>query len=116
MRHRHSKKTLDRETGPRTALLKNLAQSLILYEKIKTTEAKAKIIRPLVERIITGGKTDSLANRRNLMKYLPTKNAVKKVFEVLGPRYKERKGGYLRIVKLGERKGDAAKMAMIEFV
>jgi large subunit ribosomal protein L17 len=116
MRHRKNKNTLDRKTGPRTALFKNLAQSLVLYEKIKTTEAKASAIKPIVEKLITRAKIDSLHNRREIMKFLPTQNAVKKIFEVLGPRFKERGGGYLRIVKIGERKGDAAKMVIIEFV
>lgn len=116
MRHRKNKKTLDRKTGPRQALLKNLAQSLILYEKIKTTEAKAKVLRPLLEKMITRAKVDSVFNRREVMKKIPTKNAVRKLFEVIGPRYQERKGGYLRIIKLGQRQGDGAKMAQIEFV
>ena len=116
MRHRHSKKALDRKTGPRVALIKGLAQSLVLYEKIKTTEAKARVLRPIVEKMVTEAKIDTLHHRREAMKELPTKNAVKKLFEVLGPRFKERKGGYLRIVKLGERKGDGAKMVQIEFV
>jgi large subunit ribosomal protein L17 len=116
MRHRLNKKQLDRKTGPRKALIKNLVQSLVLYEKIKTTEAKAKVIKPIAEKMLTRAKVDSLHNRREIMRHLPTKNAMKKMFEVLGPRYKDRKGGYLRIVKLGERKGDGAKMAQIEFV
>ncbi len=116
MRHQNSQKTLDRKSGPRTALLKGLAQSLILYEKIQTTEAKAKVIKPVVEKMITRAKVDSLHNRRELMKFLPTQNAVRKIFDVLGPRFKERKGGYLRITKLGARQGDAAQMAQIEFV
>ncbi|MFC1622494.1 50S ribosomal protein L17 [Patescibacteria group bacterium] len=116
MRHQKTKRTLGRKTAPRKALLKNLLNSLVLYEKIKTTEIKAKEIKPLMERIVTRAKVDSLHNRREIMKKLPTKNSVKKLFEVLGPKYKTRKGGYLRIVKLGERKGDGAKMALIEFV
>jgi large subunit ribosomal protein L17 len=116
MRHRKHKKTLDRKTGPRQALLKNLTQSLILYEKIKTTEAKAKVLRPLVEKIVTRAKVDSVFNRREIMKKIPTKNATRKLFEVIGPRYRERKGGYLRIIKLSQRQGDGAKMAQIEFV
>lgn len=116
MRHRKTTKTLSRKIGPRKALLKNLANSLILYEKIKTTEVKAKTLKPKLERMVTRAKVDNLHNRRQLLKVLPTKNAVKKMFEVLGPKYKERKGGYLRITKLEPRKGDAAKMAIIEFV
>jgi len=116
MRHQKTKRSFGRTTGPRKALLKNLLNSLILYEKIKTTEIKAKEIRPLMEKMVTRAKKDTLANRREIMKTIPTQNAFKKLFEVIGPKYKERKGGYLRIVKLGERKGDNAKMAIIEFV
>jgi len=97
-------------------LLNNLLTQIIIYEKVKTTEAKAKAIKPLIEKIITRGKNDTLNNRRILLSRLPIKKATKKVFEVLGPRYKDRKGGYLRIIKLGVRKGDGAKIVQIEFV
>ena len=116
MRHRNKKKILDRKIGPRVALLKNLADSLIVYEKIKTTEAKAKVLRSKVEKLITIGKKNDLYARRRLLAFLPTENAVKKVLEVLSPRYKDRKGGYTRIVKTGPRAGDGARMAVIEFV
>lgn len=116
MRHRSKKVTLDRKSGPRKALLSGLVCQVILYEKIKTTEAKAKAIKPMVERVITRGKTDTLANRRILLSRLPIKKAVKKVFEVLGPKYKERAGGYLRLIKIGPRKGDGANIVQIELV
>ncbi len=116
MRHRVKKKTLDRKTGPRRALLKNLALQLVVYEKIRTTEAKAKVLRPYVERLITKGKAQTLAARRALLRVLPTENAVNKILEDLGPRYKERAGGYLRITKTVARQGDGAHMAVIEFV
>ena len=116
MNHQRTKRTLGRKTGPRKALIKNLLNSLILHDKIKTTEIKAKEIKPLMERMVTRAKVDSLHNRREAMKKLPTQKAVKKLYEVIGPKYKERKGGYLRIVKTMERKGDGAKMAIIEFV
>lgn len=116
MNHRKKKVTLDRKKGPRKALLSNLICQVVLYEKIKTTTAKAKAIKPLVEKVITRGKNDTLANRRVLLARLPIKSAVKKIFEVLGPRYKERSGGYLRIIKLGNRLGDSAPMAQIELV
>ena len=116
MRHRVEKKTLDRKAAARKALLKNLAAQLIIYEKIKTTEAKAKVLRSFVEPLITKGKKNTLAARRSLMKILPMENAVKKVLEELGPRYQSRPGGYTRIVKLGTRQGDAAKIARIELV
>ncbi len=116
MRHRKNKVTLDRKTGPRRALLKNLAAQLIVYEKIQTTEAKAKALRSFVEPLISKGRVTTLSSRRQLLAVLPTENAVKKVLEELGPRYKERPGGYTRIVKLPQRQGDAARMARIEFV
>lgn len=116
MRHQKKGKTLDRKKQPRQALLRNLAVSLILYEKVKTTEAKAKAVKPLVEKLITKGKENTLANRRYLMKYLYVENAVKKVLEVLGPKYKERQGGYTRIVKLGRRQGDGAPVVQLELV
>jgi len=116
MRHRKKTKILDRKAQPRKALLRSLATNLILYEKIKTTEAKAKAVKPIVEKLITKGKSGDLHARRELMKYLYIENAVKKVLEDLGPRYKDRKGGYTRIIKLGQRQGDAAKVVQIEFV
>ncbi len=87
-----------------------------MYEKIKTTETKAKYIRPYVEKLITLGKKNTLQTRRELLSKLFVDSAVKKVLEELSPRYKERKGGYLRITKLGFRQGDAAKVVRIEFV
>jgi large subunit ribosomal protein L17 len=116
MRHRNKGRILGRTTAPRRALLKNLAQSIILYEKVRTTEAKAKEVRTTVERLITLGKKPSLAARRRLMMTLPTESAVKKVLEVLGPRYATRHGGYTRITKIGQRQGDAAKIVQIELV
>ncbi len=116
MRHRKKGKTLDRKVGPRKALLRNLAVSLILYEKIQTTKAKAKTIKPIVERLITKGKVNTLVARRNLLKYLYKEAAVKKILEDIGPRYKDRKGGYTRILNLGRRAGDAAEIVQIELV
>ena len=116
MRHNVKKATLGRKTAPRKALLRGLATSLVLYEKMKTTEAKAKFVRPYVEKMITLGKKNDLHARRELLKKLYVESAVKKVLESLSPRYKDRKCGYLRVVKLGFRQGDAAKMVRIEFV
>jgi len=116
MRHQKKGKILDRKKQPREAMIKNLATSLILYEKVKTTEAKAKVIKPIVEQLITRGRKNDLATRRYLLRRLYLHNAVKKVLEVLGPKYQERPGGYLRIVKLGQRQGDGAKIVQIEFV
>ncbi|MBU1145963.1 50S ribosomal protein L17 [Patescibacteria group bacterium] len=116
MRHRKKGKVLDRKVGPRTALLRGLAVSLILYEKMQTTKAKAKTVKPIVERLITRGKTNTLAARRYLLKYLYKEAAVKKVLEELSPRYKERKGGYTRIINIGRRQGDGAEIVQIELV
>src|SRR3972149_3838584 len=99
MRHRKKKVTLDRPKAARQAMLSNLAASVLLHEKVQTTEAKAKAVRPIVERLITKGKNNVLHTRRQLIKALPTINAGKKILEVLGPKYKNRAGGYTRIVK-----------------
>lgn len=116
MRHLVKKVTLDRKTAPRRALLANLAESLILHEKIKTTKAKAQATRSLVEKLVTKAKKNDLATRRQLQRVLYTKNAIDKLLEVLGPRFAERKGGYTRVTLLGLRKGDAGEEAMVEFV
>jgi large subunit ribosomal protein L17 len=116
MRHGDKAKILGRTKAPRAALVRSLATSLVLYEKIKTTETKAKVLRPYAERLITIGKKKTLQSRRQLLAKLYVESAVKKIIEELAPRYAERKGGYLRIVKLGFRKGDAAKEVRIEFV
>lgn len=116
MRHRKKGKILDRKKAPREALLRNLATSVILYEKIKTTEAKAKAVRSLVEKSITTGKNSSLTSRRKLHQVFYTEHPVKKILEVLGPRYATRPGGYTRLTKIGPRKGDGAQMVQIELV
>lgn len=116
MRHRNKNKILDREKGPRELMLRNLASSILIYEKVKTTRAKAAAVRPLVEKMITSAKAGDLAARRGLIKVLLQKNAVKKTMDVLGARYKERPGGYTRTVKLGARAGDGAEMVQIELV
>jgi len=97
-------------------MLRNLASSILIYEKVKTTEAKAKVVRSMVEKAITAAKAGDLTARRKLIEILPQKMAVKKAMEVLGARYKERAGGYTRIVKLGSRVGDGAKIVQIELV
>ncbi|HOZ36944.1 MAG TPA: 50S ribosomal protein L17 [bacterium] len=116
MRHQKKQNKLSRNLGSRKALLKSLACSLIIHEKIRTTLPKAKALKPSVEKIITRAKVNTLANRRLLIKSLGKEKVVKKLLEVVGPRYQERQGGYLRIIKLEPRRGDAAKMAIIEFV
>ena len=116
MRHRKKVNSLSRDKDHRKALIKNLAESVILHESITTTLAKAKAVKPYVERLITRAKKNDLTTYRYLLQRLPTQNSAKKALEVLGPRYKDRQGGYLRIIKLPARKGDGAKMAKIEFV
>ncbi|MCF7860060.1 50S ribosomal protein L17 [Patescibacteria group bacterium] len=116
MRHRNKNKILDRKKGPRELMLRNLASSILIYEKVKTTRAKAEAVRPLVERMITSAKVGDLNARRGLIKVLLQKNAVKKSMEVLGDRYKSRDGGYTRTTKLGPRPGDGAEMVQIELV
>lgn len=116
MRHGKTTKIFGRKKAPRLAMIRNLATSLVLYEKIKTTETKAKYIRPYVERLITKGKKNNLHTRRELLKKLFVESAVKKILDELSPRFKDRRGGYLRIIKLGFRRGDAAKVVKIEFV
>jgi len=116
MRHRNKGKILDRKKAPREMMLRNLASSLLMYEKVKTTEAKAKTVRSLVERLITVSKKGDLAARRQLISTLPQPLAVKKAMEVLNERYKTRNGGYTRIVKLGARVGDGASLVQIELV
>lgn len=116
MKHRRAGKTLDRSSDARGALLRGLATSVILYEHVNTTLAKAKAVRPLVERMITKGKVKSLHSRRQLARTLMTETAILKILEELGPRYAKRPGGYTRIIKLGMRKGDGAEIAQIQLV
>lgn len=116
MRHRNKKNILDRESSHRGLLLRNMATSLVLYDKVKSTEARIKALRPYIERLVTRSREPTLANRRILLQHLLTPGAVRKMCEVIGPRYKERTGGYTRITHCGTRRGDAAKIAIIEFV
>src|SRR4030095_10403122 len=115
---RHQKKTikLGRTAEHRKALLANQVCSLIEHQRIKTTLAKAKGVRPLAERMVTLGKNGSIHARRTALATLRQKNAVKKLFDDIAPRSAERNGGYTRIVKLGQRKSDSAPMAFIEWV
>jgi len=115
---RHQKKTLKlgRTAEHRKALLANQVCSLIEHQRIKTTLAKAKAVRPLAEKIVTLGKNGSLHARRNALSILRQKDAVKKLFDEIAPRSTDRHGGYTRIVKLGQRKSDSASMAFIEWV
>ncbi|MBI3291105.1 50S ribosomal protein L17 [Candidatus Falkowbacteria bacterium] len=116
MRHRKKTKILDRKKAPRKALLRSLATSVIVYEKVKTTKAKAKAVKPIVEKLITTAKKNDLTARRKLLSVLYHKKAVTKALEVLGPRYLSRQGGYTRIINLGPRQGDGAEMVQIELV
>ena len=116
MRHRKKGKTLGRERGPRQALMRNLATSVVLYEKVRTTEAKAKAVKPLIEKYVTMSRKTDLHTRRQLLKFFYDEKAVRKLLEEIGPRYKERPGGYMRIIKLGQRQGDAARVVQLEFV
>lgn len=116
MRHKHGYRKLGRDSAHRKALLRNLATSLITHERITTTLPKAKELRSVVEKMVTLGKKGSLHHRRQASSYLFEKDAVAKVFNNLAGRFKDRQGGYVRILKRGIRPGDGAQMAIIEFV
>ncbi len=107
---------LDRKASHRRALLKNLATSLFIHEQIKTTQAKAKELRRIAEKLITRAKVDTVHNRRMVGRIITDKEVLKKLFDDIGPRVGQRPGGYTRIVKLGFRQGDAASMVVIELV
>lgn len=116
MRHRQSGRQLNRNSSSRKAMFKNMTASLVEHELIKTTLPKAKELRRVVEPLITRAKVDSVANRRLVFARVRDKDAVSKLFEELGPRYQERPGGYVRILKCGLRAGDKAPMAFVELV
>ncbi len=116
MRHRISGRKLSRPTAHRMSLFRTTVTDLLRHETIQTTEAKAKEIRRLAEKVITRGKKGSLHQRRQAAAFLTDDEVVKKLFDELGPRYELRQGGYTRIMKLGQRKGDAAPMAIIELL
>ena len=116
MRHNISGRKLNRKTSHRLSLLKNLSKSLIIHEQIETTLPKAKDLRPFVEKILTFGKTNTLAAKRKVYSFLGDTKLVEKVFKVLGKRYQKRNGGYVRILKSGFRYGDSAPKAIIELV
>src|SRR3984893_4857614 len=116
MRHKRAGYKLKRDAGSRNSLLKNLVTSVIEHERIVTTVIKAKAARPLVEKMITLAKRDTLHTRRQAAAFLETPAAVKKLFDKLGTRFGQRTGGYTRVVRLGWRKGDGAEQAMLELV
>ncbi|MGE4350624.1 MAG: 50S ribosomal protein L17 [Bdellovibrionales bacterium] len=116
MRHKMSGRKLNRTSSHRKAMFANMAAALIKHEQIKTTLPKAKDLRPIVERLITLGKKGGLANRRQAFAMLRDDAVVAKLFSILADRYKDRNGGYTRVLKAGFRYGDAAPVAFIEFV
>ena len=116
MRHRHGLRKLNKTSSHRLAMLRNMTNSLFLHEVIKTTLPKAKELRRVAEPLITLGKEPTLANKRLAFNRMRDRDMVLKLFAELGPRYKERKGGYLRILKFGFRNGDNAPMALVELV
>src|SRR5689334_2018336 len=116
MRHRHGLRKLNRTSSHRLAMLRNMTNSLFTHEAIRTTLPKANELRRVAERLITLGKNPTLANRRLAFDRLRDRDVVTKLFNELGPRFKSRPGGYLRILKFGYRPGDAAPMALIEMV
>jgi large subunit ribosomal protein L17 len=116
MRHAVAGRKLSRPTGHRLALYRNLVTDLLRYERIQTTLPKARAIQPIAEKILTVGKNDSVHHRRLAAAQLFDPKIVQKLFDVLGPRFAERPGGYTRILKLGKRLGDAADVAIIELV
>jgi large subunit ribosomal protein L17 len=116
MRHRKTRHKLSRDPSHRRALLRNLSREVIEHERIRTSQAKAKAVKPEVERLITLAKRGDLHARRQAIARIRDFAMVKKLFEVIGPRYKERNGGYTRVLKAGFRYGDNAPVAVIEFV
>jgi len=116
MRHRNAGNKLGRNTSHRRAMLRNMVTSIIIEDRIQTTVAKAKAVRPLVEKMITLGKKGDLHSRRQALSYLMTDASVTRLFEVVAPRYGDRQGGYLRIVRTGFRKGDGGETAFIEML
>jgi large subunit ribosomal protein L17 len=116
VRHRREGKKLGRDAAHRRALYSNLAGALIEHGRIKTTEAKAKAVRPIAEQMITLGRRGDLHARRQALAYLRSQDVVHKLFSDVGPRFSDRHGGYSRIVRLGPRPGDAAEMVYLELV
>jgi large subunit ribosomal protein L17 len=116
MRHGMVNRKLGRTSSHRNALFRNQLSSLIDRERIITTLPKAKELRPQIERLITIGRTDNVHNRRQVFAVVGDENLVKKVFDILGPRFADRPGGYTRIIKIGPRRGDNAETAIIEFI
>ena len=114
MRHRKKGRQLSRTASHKKAMLRNMATSLIRHERIRTTEAKAKELRPVIEKLITLGGVDDVHSRRRARRMIEDRAVLQKLFDEIGPRFRERPGGYTRILKLGARKGDGAELAIIE--
>jgi len=115
MRHMNQGRKLNRTSAHRKALFRNLVLALLKHERIKTTDAKAKELRHFADRMVTLGKRGDLAARRLAFNFMQSRDAVKKLFDEIAPRFKERNGGYTRVVKFGFRRGDAASLSIIEF-
>ena len=116
MQHNRAGRKLRRTTPHRLAMFSNQLDSLMTHERIQTTLSKAKELRPLAEKLITRAKKDDLAARRHVSRWIPDRTTIKRVFEKIAPRFVDRPGGYTRILRLGARKGDAAEVAILEFV
>lgn len=116
MRHRKKGRELSRTRSHKRATLRNMATSLFRHERIRTTEAKAKELRSFAEKLITVAGRDDLHRRRKVRRHIADKEILAKLFTQIGPRYRERDGGYVRVLKLGARRGDGAEMAIVELV
>ena len=116
MQHNRAGRKLRRTTSHRLAMFSNQLASLMTHERIETTLMKAKELRPLAEKLITTAKSDGLAARRRVQRWIPDRDTVKRVFETIAPRFVDRPGGYTRILRLGNRRGDNAEVAILEFV
>jgi large subunit ribosomal protein L17 len=116
VRHGKANRKLGRTTSHRLALFRNQLQSLVIHERIVTTLPKAKELRPIAERLVTRGKSDTVHARRIVGRWVSDRDLIKKLFTEIAPRFADRPGGYTRIVKLGPRHGDGAEMAVLEFV
>jgi large subunit ribosomal protein L17 len=114
MRHRLAKRKLNRDSSARKAMLKNLVTSLFEHNRIVTTEARSKETRRIAEKIITTAKADTLHARRMVLRFITKKDTVKKLFKEIAPFYKDKTGGYIRLLRIGPRKGDGAFMSMVD--
>ncbi|MDP2479259.1 MAG: 50S ribosomal protein L17 [Candidatus Palauibacterales bacterium] len=114
MRHRKRGRQLSRTASHKQAMLRNMATSLFRHERIRTTEAKAKELRPFAEKLVTLSRTDDVHSRRQVRRHIQDREVLAKLFDDIGPRFEGREGGYTRVLKLGARKGDGAELALIE--